>query len=489
MSEPRVPTTPRFAHTSAAQLHQAYASGQLRPSQVVAHTLHEAHRLESAATPLEAFVILDDAQVLAQAKASDARWASGQPRGPLDGVPVAVKDEFDVQGYPTAAGTRFMGQRAAAQDCVMVERLRAAGAIILGKTSMHEIGLGGSGVNPGGQTARNPFDPRRFTGGSSSGSGAAVGAGVCPLAIGSDAGGSIRIPAALCGVYGLKPTYGRVPITGGALLAWTLDHVGPLGASLQDLASFMDVTAGADAHDRASQEAPAWRPVGLLRPGQIGQLRLAWSRAACEGAKPQTRRAFMQALERLRAAGAHVEEVTLPWADQIQPVGYVTLVSEAAASQREWLKAHRQDYSLPIRLMLAIGERVSAAEYLHAQRVRTLIRQMFDRVLEGHDAFLSPTTGDVAQVISQAALQGGEVHSQINADVSRFTFAGNLTGLPALTMPLAQDEAGMPMGIQLMGAAWSEAALLRAAATLEPLLEGLQRGPAARALSALVASR
>lgn len=465
----------RFDRPTSADYQRRYQANPSAVTETIASALAHAKRLERAASPLQSFVILDEADIMRQAKLSQTRHERGEPLGPLDGVPVAIKDEFDIAGYPTAAGTKFKGNKIAAKDCTMVERLREQGAIIFGKTAMHELGFGGTGINPGHLSARNPYDLSCFTGGSSSGSGAVVGAGLCPIALGSDAGGSIRIPAALCGVYGLKPTYGRIPTTGGSLLAWTLDHTGPLGASLQDLALFLDATAGADDHDVASRQAKPYTPVGELKAKPIEQVRLAWSRATCEQATPEVKAAFYDALERLRQAGAKLEEVHLEWATQVQPVGYVTMASEGAASQREWLKTHRDKLNVDTRLLLAVGERVSASEYIHAQRVRTLIVQMFERALQGHDAFISPTTGCTTEPISAAALEVGEVNSRINALVSCFTFAGNLTGYPALSMPLSMSPAGYPIGLQLMSAPWTEDVLLSVAAAIDPLLPGVTK--------------
>lgn len=464
----------KYQRRTSAQYTSGYSSDQLDVVDVIQKTLEAAHALESASPSLEAFVILDDADILQQAQASARRYASNKTLGPLDGVPIAIKDEFDIQGYPTAAGTQFMGAKVARADCTMVDRLRQAGAIIFGKTSMHEIGLGGTGINPQHLSARNPYDLSRFTGGSSSGSGAVVAAGLCPITLGSDAGGSIRIPAALCGVYGLKPTYGRIPTTGGSLLCWTLDHTGPLGASVQDLANFLDATAGADQHDDASRQAPTYYPIETIEPMSLDKCTFAYCKAMASDAKPAVRKAFFAALETLSEAGADIEEVSLDWAQYIQQVGYITMASEAAASQREWLQSHRHQYNMDTRLLLAVGERISAAEYLHAQRVRTLIRRMFSQVLDSHDAFLTPTCGDVAQPISAAALDTGEVNPEINEEVSRFTFAGNITGFPAVTLPLAQcPQTKMPIGLQVMSEPWTEHRLLRCAQAIDDHLPGV----------------
>lgn len=457
--------------------HQAYQSGELDPTEGVDKALRWALHIERQAPSLEAFVSLDAPEVRAQAEASAARWAAGEPRGPLDGVPVAIKDEFHVAGYPTAAGTTFLGHTTHPRDCPIVARLREAGAVILGKTSMHEIGLGGSGVNPRALTARNPYDARYMAGGSSSGSAVAVSAGVVPVALGSDAGGSIRIPAAFCGLYGIKPTYGRVPTSGGELLSRTLDHTGPLGASLQDLAVFLDVTAGADAEDHASQLAPAHEPIGRLEPAAPDRLRLAWCPGYLEGADEDVLERFHEALDALREAGAHVEAVALPHHRLIQPIGYVTLSAEGAASQRDHLRDHRAAYALPTRMLLAIGERITTSEYMHAQRARALVRDDFEQVLfaQGFDALVSPTTGCVAQPITVEALEYGSVDPGFNARVSQFTFAGNLTGLPCVTVPAGAGEGGMPVGFQLMGRPWEEAELLARAAAVDELTTPMAR--------------
>jgi Asp-tRNA(Asn)/Glu-tRNA(Gln) amidotransferase A subunit family amidase len=199
---------------------------------------------DSQQNGLSIFVAWEQADLLAQATASAQRLREGRPLSPLDGVPVAVKDELDLRGFGTSVGTRFLGKQPAAEDSTAVARLRAAGALLLGKVNMHEIGIGVTGQNPHHGTVRNPYDPQRHTGGSSSGSAAAVAAGFCPIAIGADGGGSIRIPASLCGVVGLKPTYGRVSETGAAPLDWSVAHIGPLGATARDVALGYAAIAG-----------------------------------------------------------------------------------------------------------------------------------------------------------------------------------------------------------------------------------------------------
>lgn len=254
-----------FPRRTARQIDRAYRDGQTTPCELADAALVAARDLDRQEPSMGAFVSLRDDDVRRQAIDSHERIASGQARSILEGVPVAIKDEFDVAGYRTSVGTTFRGKTTATNDAVLVERLRQAGAIIFGKTSMHEIGLGGTGINHGHVTARNPYDLGHATGGSSSGSAAVVAANLCPMALGSDAGGSIRIPAAMCGVYGLKPTYGRIPTFGGALLAWSLDHVRPLAASVQE-------APARDRRGRRPAATPDGPAPGLRRSPELNRL-------------------------------------------------------------------------------------------------------------------------------------------------------------------------------------------------------------------------
>lgn len=466
------PTGSRHGRPQARDYVAAYLDGTLTPVEVAERTLEAIESLDAASPSLDAFVEIQRAQVMADAEAAAARYAAGQPIGPLDGVPVPIKDEFDIAGYATRAGTSFR-DKVARKDAIVVERLRAAGAIAFGKTAMTEIGLGGIGINPGSKTPRNPYGPTHFTGGSSSGSAAAVAAGLAPLALGSDAGGSIRMPAALCGVYGFKPTFGRIPTTGGALLAWSLDHLGPLGASVEDIALFHRATAGAHPTDRASGFGP--EPRDVPSPPDLSELRFAWCREFGDDAQPAVRTAFADARRRLQDAGALVEEIPLRWVRWIQPVGYVTIAGEAAASQRDWLRSHRKSYNLDTRLLLAVAERFTGPEYLHAQRVRTLIRDELARVVAGYDAFLNPTLAGTARRISEVALSTGEVNSELNEMVSKYTFAGTLTGFPGISIPCGTDSDGFPVGLHLTSGAWTDERLLAVAAAVDSVMPELPR--------------
>ncbi|MEZ4458460.1 MAG: amidase [bacterium] len=457
-----------FFRITARDLTNAYASGTARPEGVLERALESMAAADKGDVPLSAF-IRQTGKIAAEAAAASAqRWAEGRPLGPLDGVPVAVKDEFDVIGHPTRAGTVFR-QAVAKSDADVVSRLRRKGAVVLGKTHMTEIGLGGLGLNAHYATPRNPYNPEHMTGGSSSGSAAAVAAGICPIAVGSDAGGSIRIPAAWCGVYGLKPTYGRIPTSGAALLAWSLDHVGPLAASIDDLAAFLDATSGASDRDRSSLFGPDPRWIGRLRSEDLSELRFAWCPDFADDADDETRRVFHEALDRIREQGATVDAVPMTTAQWVQKVGYITFCAEAAASQHDWLRDHRHDYNLDTRLVLSVGERISALEYLQAQRVRERIRAEFRAVCGAYDAFLNPSTAGTAAKISPIH-RGAVVDTALNDRVSRYSFAGTLTGFPCLSIPCGVDASGLPVGLHLTAMPWRDERLLQIGAAVDQVM-------------------
>jgi Asp-tRNA(Asn)/Glu-tRNA(Gln) amidotransferase A subunit family amidase len=463
------------AQLTARDYAKQYRDGERSPEDVVEAAIAAVRLSDQQEMPLGAFVVLDEADVRRQAAESARRIERGEARSLLDGVPVAIKDEFDVEGFATTAGTIFRGKKKAKADAAVVERLREAGAVIFGKTAMHEIGFGGTGINPKHITARNPHDLNRAPGGSSSGSAAAVAAGLCPIALGSDAGGSVRIPAAFSGIYGLKPTYGRIPTTGGALLAWSLDHLGPLAASVDDLAIFYDLTAGAHPSDEETHGQPAPDLVGELDPPDMSDLRIAWTPEMGEDALGPVKHSFLKALGALRREGAVVDERSIAHIAQAQRVGYVTMAAEAAATQRDWLVDHRADYNWDTRLLLAVGERISTQEYLHAQRVRTIVCREFAKVFEDYDFFVTPTTGMVAPEITDAAMEAGEVNSKINAYVSRYTFLGNVSGYPAVSVPCGVDSQGLPIGLMIYAAPWKERELLNAAAAIDQVVDGVGR--------------
>ncbi len=335
---------------------------------------------------------------------------------------------------------------------------------------MHEIGINVTGLNPHHGTARNPYNVNHYTGGSSSGSAAAVAAGLVPVAIGADGGGSIRIPAAFCGVFGLKATFGRVSEAGAAPLCWSVAHVGPLAATAADTALAYGVMAGPDLRDPNSlhQKTPTlegW-DTGGLRGLKLGVYR-EWFRhadaevvAACEAM-----------LEKFSAMGAEIREVTLPDLELCRVAHTVTIVSEMLQAMSYTYREHRRDHGLDVRLNLALGRAFGAGDYLLAQRARTRVIRNFETALTDVDMILTPATAVASPAIKKGALPAGDSDLSVTVEIMRFAVAANLTGLPAVSFPVGYTTEGLPIGMQAIGRPWEEHVLLRLASNAEQAVE------------------
>ena len=455
-----------FQFETADDFRRAYRDGRTTPVEVARRVLAWTAATEAMDPRMRVFIAQDEPDVMALAEASAKRWADGAPLTALDGVPVAIKDELDQRGYPTTVGTRFLGTSPATQDATPVARLRAAGAVLIGKTNMHEIGMGVTGLNPHHGACRNPYDPAHATGGSSSGPAAAVAAGLCPVAIGADGGGSIRIPAALCGIVGLKPTFGRVSEHGAAPLCWSVAHVGPMAATVRDTALGYALVAGPDPADPNTLRQPAPNLLGFgdtdLSGVTIG-LYPEWF----EHATPDVVAACRAAVAALEAAGATVREVDIPELGLLRAAHLVTIVSEMASAHAKYLPTHRKDYGLDTRLNMALARALKATDYVHAQRLRRRLCGHFDSVLEDVDVLVTPATARTAPALPADALQSGESNLEVTEQIMRFSAPANLTGLPGLSVPAGYDAAGLPIGLQIMGRHWDEALLLRLGLVVE----------------------
>ena len=414
-------------------------------------------RIDQVEPRINAFITLMRDEALQAAKQAEAEIAAGNYRGPLHGIPVAVKDLFATAGVRTTAGSRILADNVPAEDSEPVARLKAAGAVILGKLNLHEFAFGATGVNPHYGLARNPWDTGRITGGSSSGAGAAVAAGECPAALGTDTGGSIRIPAALCGVVGLKPTFGRVSRRGVIPLSWALDHVGPLTRTVEDTAIVLGAIAGHDAGDPSSSAEPVPDYRAALGEGVHG-LRVGVPREYFfDGVDAEVLEAVRAAIEVLRELGAVVREVSLPHIAEAQAAVTAIMLPEALAYHQRWLAERPQDYGEDIRRRLQLALPIPAVHYVQAQRLRELMagewrREVFDKV----DILATP-----AAAVPAAPIEQGEL--QTTMSLVRFTNPFNLLGVPAVSVPCGFTRAGLPVGLQLAGRWFDEATVLRAA--------------------------
>jgi Asp-tRNA(Asn)/Glu-tRNA(Gln) amidotransferase A subunit family amidase len=446
----------------------AYRSGALSPVDIAERFLDCVKRSDAAGPPLRAFIAVDADDLRAQARASAERYRDGRPVGPLDGVPIAVKDELDQTPHPTTVGTRFLRQ-VPARDATAVARLRAAGALLVGKTNMQEAGLGVTGINPHHGTARNPHDPWRVTGGSSSGSAAAVAAGLCPVAVSADAGGSIRVPSALCGLVGLKPTFGGVSEAGAATLGWSIAHVGAIGATARDVALAYLAMAGPDPLDpNTLRQPPALAPD--FGAGVAG-LTIGVYRPWFEDAAPDIVAACRRTLDSLTRLGAKVRDVELPDLHLVRPAHLVTVAVEWATGFGNVHRRHRREFGHDVRLILALASALRPTDYVHAQRLRRRICSHFAAALREVDVIATPTTAITAPPLRPDALASGESDFTTLDLLSRFATAANLTGHPAISFPAGHEGQGLPVGLQLIGRPWREDVLLRVAGAAETLVE------------------
>ena len=446
-----------------ADYFRAYQKRVAEPEGVARALLAAIRASDEGDPPLRAFVAVDEADVQAQARASGERWRRGQPLSPLDGVPVAIKDELDLVPYATGGGARVFPATPAKRDAAVAARLRAAGAILCGKTSMHELGIGVTGMNPVTGFVRNPHDPGRASGGSSAGSGAAVAAGLVPLAIGADGGGSIRIPSALCGTVGIKPTFGRVSDAGALRLCWSVGHIGPIAASARDCALGYLLCAQAP-----GEGAPLGDHLDDFERPALAGLRLGIYRPWFQHAQPQVVQVCEALLAALERRGARLVEVTLPGLEAIRLAQGLTIAAEiAAALEPVYANGRHRLLSAETRINVALARRANSIDYVQAQRVRTQALAAFHTAFEAVDVLVTPTTAMTAPAIRPDALKAGESDLSVLTDLMRFVVAANFVGVPAISFPAGFDGAGLPVGLQVMAPWWQERRLLSLAHAAE----------------------
>lgn len=386
---------------------------------------------------------------------------SNPSMGALAGIPIALKDLYETAGVRTTCGSLFFKDYIPANDSVVAERLKAAGAQICGKTNTHEIALGVTGINPHFGAVHNPWNLAHMTGGSSSGSAAAVAVGMCLAAMGTDTGGSIRIPASLCGVVGLKPTYGRISTRGIFPLSWNLDHAGPLTRSVRDAAILLQVLAGYDELDPYSVKMPVDDYLTGLNSG-VKNLRLAvLTGTYAWEADPEVLEAVRIGTLVFESLGAEVEPVEMNFLLDAARANSVMTPADAAVFHQERLKNFPLDFGADIRERLTIGASYSSTDYILARRTQTEMRRRMEIFFQKFDALILPATP-----ISAPLIEGSDALSQARS-LTRFTAPFNLTGLPAISLPCGFSEAGLPIGMQIVCRAWDEMKLLQIAQAFE----------------------
>ncbi|HRI69632.1 MAG TPA: amidase [Polyangium sp.] len=447
---------------------EAYQSKKLSPRDVADRVLGRIDELGAQRPCMNILAAKDPAMTIRDAEQSAERWAQGRPLGPFDGVPFLVKDQCDVEGLSTRDGSICEPDVPAARDSTIVARLRKAGAVFSGKTVLTIWGMSPMGNNTDYAMPHNAHDAARFAGGSSTGSAVGVAMGLTPFAIGTDGGGSIRIPASLNGIFGIKPTFGRVPRNPNS--SSSVAHTGPIAACTQDLAAFLDVVASSpDPEDSLTAWAPP-PPAGgfgaYLRSGVRG-LRIGVDELELRQAEPEIVRAVENAIRVLEKEGAEIVRIEIPLARYAAAIGYLTISPEEVAVKREILLNRRTELPDDVRLMFAIVEGFTCGEYLDAQRLRSGLRRAMAELFQDIDVIALPTTAITAPRYTEAEERMPISDPSVIDGLCRFNFLGNLTGLPAATAPIGLDSKGLPIGLQIVGDAWDEPTILSVLAHLE----------------------
>jgi aspartyl-tRNA(Asn)/glutamyl-tRNA(Gln) amidotransferase subunit A len=432
----------------------------------------------SALNPrLNAFITVLEDRARAAAKTAEQEMMAGQRRGPLHGIPIALKDLCATKGIRTTAGSKILRDDVPTDDATVTLRLAEAGTILLGKLHMNEFAYGPDGDNGHYGRVRNPWNLERLTGGSSSGSGAAVAASLCLGALGTDTGGSIRIPAALCGIAGLKPTYGRVSRYGITPLSWSLDHAGPMAKTVADVALLLQAMAGYDAKDPGSAQR-AVPDYTIALSGDVRGLRIGIPREYFfDVLDPEVEGAVRQATEVLRGLGASLYQVSWPSLRYVTLAALIIVLVEASAFHETWIRRRPQDYQPDIALRLKWGLLVPAAAYLKAQRLRTLLCREMAQLWRQVDVLLTPATMLAAPPPDEIQVRLGDRQMSTREAMLRLMRPFNLTGSPAMSIPCGFTSAGLPIGLQIAGKPFDEATVLRVAHTYEQHTEWHRRQP------------
>ena len=466
--------TLEICYMSAGDLSKLVQSKEISPVEII-----EAHltRIDATEPVLNSFITLLADQARKAARQAEKDIQAGRYKGPLHGIPIALKDLYNTGGVRTTSGSRIFDTFIPAEDCTVAAKFHQAGAILLGKLNMHQFAYGPTGENPDYGHMHNPWNPDMVTGGSSGGSGSAAAAGQCTITTGSDTGGSIRIPAALCGIVGLKPTYGLVSRYGLSALSWSLDHPGPMTRTVEDTAITMNVIAGHDPRDVASAKVDIPDYTSALT-GDVKGLRIGIVKEYFEAPlDPQVRKAVMDAISLLESMGAEVKEVSYPMFNQSQAISSTVLMAEATAYHRDLLEKDGHQLYEPVRQRLEAGLFISAAEYLRAQQARSIFDQQGRRLLDEVDLLAGPTEPITAPEILASKVMAGEQEVGVVGALTQYTRPYNINGFPAISVPCGFSDDGMPIGLQLAGRPFDELTVLRAAHAYEQANDWHTRRP------------
>ena len=459
-----------LCHMTIAQAGPLLRERRLSPVELVRAYLD---RIEALNDRLHAYVTLLSERALGQAREVEAEILRGNYRGPLHGIPIGLKDLYDTAGILTTAMSRVTPDRVPDEDATTVAKLNDSGTILLGKLAMHEFALGGPDNTSLFPPARNPWNLDHIPGGSSSGSGAAVAAGLCMGALGSDTGGSIRGPASMCSIVGIKPTYGRVSNYGVVPLSWSQDHCGPMTWTVEDNALMLQVLAGHDPKDPTTSTAPVPDYTSNLKDDMRGMTVGAPRRYFYESGpdvEPETLAAIERALDVMAELGANIRDVDIPHVEQSRYANQAIMMGEAFTYHEHNLKTRREDFGEMVRNRFLLGGLLTISDYVQAQRVRRLIKEEMAAVLREVDVLVTPTSPKPA-----AAFEGYNGSTTLSGP--SFTGPFNASGLPAISIPGGFSSQGLPIGLQIAGKPFDEATVLRVAYNYEQAARWFETRP------------
>ncbi|MBI3696411.1 MAG: Asp-tRNA(Asn)/Glu-tRNA(Gln) amidotransferase subunit GatA [Acidobacteria bacterium] len=454
-------------------------AGKLSPVELAAETFRRIRQLNPA---LNAYITVLEEPALEQARQAEREIRTGHYRGPLHGIPYAAKDLFYTRGVATTAGSKLFRDFVPDYDAAVIERLRDAGAVLVGKAGLHELAYGVTNNNPHFGAVHNPWGLDRIPGGSSGGSTTALAAGLCTFALGSDTGGSVRIPASFCGVTGLKPTFGRISRYGVFPLGHTLDHVGHFGQTVADVATILEALAGPDPRDDSSANEPPPR-LELPADPKLKGVRIGVPRSYYfERLQPEVDSAVKAALKTLQGLGAELQEIEIPEIEDFTVMSRLILMPEATALHRRHLKTRRADIGPDVLALLDQGQFVLATDYLDAQRRRRQLVQNLAKLFDQVRVIVTPTTPSTAPKIGQTTMELGGRQEDVRLGSTRLVRALNVAGVPALSAPCGFDGQGLPIGLQIFGRAFDEAGVLLVGHAYEQATEWHKRRPKVNAV-------
>ena len=462
-----------LTYKSVAELAPMIQCGELSPVELVKSCLDRITRVDPI---LNAFLHVWGDQAMETAGVTENEIAKGNYRGALHGIPVGLKDLIDVAGTPTTGGSKVLADNVAGSDATIVTKLRDAGAIPIGKLNLVEFAFGTTGLNPHTGDVKNPWDTSRVTAGSSSGSAAAVASGMVPLAIGTDTGGSIRMPASLCGIAGLKPTYGRVSRAGILDLSWSMDHVGPMTRTTQDCALMMNTLVGSDLRDPASSNEPVPDFTVGLNEGVAGlKIGVPQDYFFDDFVDAEIKKSVRTAISLLSDSGAEIVELPMPWVSQGRAINLGVILPEAVSIHEKMLAEHAELYTPAVRSRIQSGFNVSAIDYVRAKRAREWFNRQIANSMRQVDVLVTPTVPIATPTIEECMPSRGNPGG--GSELPMFTGVFDVTGQPSHSIPCGFTSNEMPVGMMITGHPFDESTVLRVGYAYEHLTDWHQRQP------------